>query len=337
MAEATGYTPVISSEVTPLREAYEDAEAVSLTKNLDGHNDENDGFTLVEPGSYDFQRLDCIAVHGKNATAEEIRSLASVVYPATEQVIERFAARKDLLNHAASLLLNGKELAMMTDHYKSVIGIAVAGGAFLCALYENTPVRPEDIEANLFASYFVKYTKLQGAFPTSEVLAGIFSQTTYTLPPSPSVRDVVPKTVRDDVNKASMAQFLSHGENLSEPPKGRFTMFAGSGSRDVTISSMNHTEDTKRFIPKVTHMGPLAFGTADITMRIPTMAVGIDISSGKPRCFIGEIPPTPFDKTFEADAAMTTIAQQMSRTGHPRIYHPSRHTFYQAIGKNLGQ
>ena len=332
---------VISPALTPLRDEHEQNVARALMSNISSHNDSIDGFTLLEhnPDLYSFQRLDCIAMKGKNATADELRSLASFVYPRFEEIIDKFAKRPDLLNHAAYLLLNGGEMGVATDHFKSVIGVAVVGCSFVCALYENTPVTPEDIDINLIVSCFIKYTNLQGFKPTSIVLSEVVSQTTYTLPPSPSNREQIDPEIRQPVNEESM-RYRDEGtiEEQEEEPgieeesgakKGRLTVYAGSGGRDFTVPA--HMTEKHRPVPRTTHMGPMAFGTADMVMSMPTLGVGIDISQRRPKLYIGSLPPRPAQHSFEADALMNSTAHGMSTPTHPRLYHSSRETFYAVI------
>jgi len=349
MIETSSTRAIISPLLTPLRDVHEQNVANAFCDNISNHNDPKDGFTLLRhqpdaPG-YEFQRLDCIGLSGNNASAEDLRKLAGFVYPEFEQVVDRFAKRKDLLNHAASWLLSGNEMGFLTDHYKSVTGVAVAGGSFLCALYENTPVTPGDIDTNIIVSFFIKYTNLQGFKPTPIILGEIFSQTTFTTPPSPSTRFVIPTELRHEINTESV-YYLKTGQireridetQQDESPadsirkKGRVVILAGSGGRDITVDT-HFDRERHLYIPRTTHLGPLAFGTADIISSTPTLEVGLDMSGRRPKTFIRELPPRAPENSFSADSLMQSIAHGMSTPTHRRQYHPSRKSFDKATGK----
>lgn len=294
--------------------------SIALTGNVMKHDDARDGF---KPQPYDirafpYQRPDCIRVSGVNAGPDVLRGLASVVYPKVDQIIDTYKARPDLLNHIYDKLEDGKDIGVVTDH-SNVIGVAIAGGALACALYEKGYIAPDELRTGIFVSSMIKHTQLLGSMPTVDVLAGIFSETFFSLPPTESVRSAeIPKAYRDDFNTETKTDF----SNELDKDDAMLIMLAGSGSRDKL--------GTRRFRRKQMFMGPLANGTVDILKRLYSLPVGIDIRDEKPEIHIGQL-HRPIKSEEEAHNIMQSIAAGMSdSTRLKRKYYRTRELFQSA-------
>jgi hypothetical protein len=282
--------------------------AGALMGNVTNHTDPRDGFKPLpyNIGDFAYHSADCVRVTGVNAGPEELRNLAAVVYPHTEQIIEAYKKRPDLLNHIYDTLNRGETLGVVTDHI-SVIGVAIAGGALACALYDERLMTADELKTAIFASSMIKHTQLLGSMPTVDVLAGIFTETFFSLPPSESVRKLdIPKEYRTDFNDATTQAFEEQIE-LKEP---MLCMLAGSGSRDRTGTL--RFKNGRPFIEKRVFKGPLANGTVDILKLMYSVPVGLDIRGEKPHTFIGAV-YQPVKSEEQAHGLMTKIAAGMSK------------------------
>jgi hypothetical protein len=314
------YTPHFAPSLLKYVEQGEEL-ASGLLGNVGGHNDPRDGFKPLPYNvvDYPYHRPDCIRITGTNASAEDLRNLASVVYPHFEQVIDAYKRRPDLLNHIYDTFDHGRNVATVTDHL-SVIGVAVAGGALACALYEERLITPEELKTGIFVSSMIKHTKLLGSMPTVDVLAGIFTETFFSLPPSQSVRESgIPKEYRSDFNEATkndadevLNQYnkdeLIQEKDEQSKNKPLLLMVAGSGSRD----RLGTVWLKKRRI----FMGPLANGTVDLLKKPYVLPVGLDIRNERPQTYIGRL-RQPIKTEEQAHGIMAEIATGMSRG--PRI------------------
>ena len=295
------YTPHYSPELEKYNEfGFEISK--TLVSNVANHDDPHDGFSPQEYDIelYPYQRPDCIRVSGENAGSEVLRYIASQVYPNVEPIIESYKKRPDLLNHIYDKLNGGHDTGIITDH-SSVIGVAIAGGALACALYEEDYMSPDDLRTGIFVSSMIKRSMLQGSMPTVDILASIFSETFFSLPPSESIRNLdIPKEYRTDFNTEIKADF----DSLVNADGAMLLMLAGSGSRDKT--------GTLSLGRKRVFMGPLANGTVDILQKIYSLPVGIDIRGEKPHIFIDKL-QQPVSSSEEAHLGMQKIANGMSK------------------------
>lgn len=281
--------------------------SIGLIGNVIGHDDPKDGFKPLPYNAVDFpyHRPDCVRVSGTNAGAEDIRNLAGVVYPHIEQVIGAYKKRPDLLNHIYDTLDRGENVGVLTDHI-SVIGVAIAGSALACALYDERLMTPEELRTAIFVSSMIKHTKLLGSMPTVDVLAGIYTETFFSLPPSESVRKLeLPKDYRNDFNNATKSDF----EEIAGREEPMLCMVAGSGSRD-RVGTLRFKN--KRPFEKRVFKGPLANGTVDILRQLYPLPVGLDIRGERPHAYIGRL-HQPIVSEEQAHGLMTDIARGMSR------------------------
>ena len=300
--------------------------SAGLIGNVVGHDDPKDGFRPLPYSVADFpyHRPDCVRITGTNAGAEDLRNLAEVVYPHIEQVIDAYKKRSDLLNHIYDTLDRGANVGVLTDHI-SVIGVAIAGSALACALYDERLLTPEELKTAIFVSSMIKHTKLRGSMPTVDILAGIYTETFFSLPPSESVRKLdLPKSYRTDFNEATKTDF----EEIAEQSEPMLCMLAGSGSRD-RVGTLRF-KNKRPFIERRVFKGPLANGTVDVLRRLYSLPVGLDIRGEKPHAYIGKL-HKPIKTEEQAHGIMTDIAKGMSRglrTKHD--YYRTRELFAQA-------
>jgi hypothetical protein len=314
-----------TTKLSPKLEIYNKfSEEISNTivGNLANHDDPNDGFTVQEFDlrKYPYQSADCIRVTGNNAGPEILRSIASEIYPTVEPIIDSFKKRPDLLNHIYDKFVSNENVGIVTDHYASVIGVAIAGGALACALYEENYVSPQDIDTGIFVSSMIKRSNLQGEIPTVDVMTGIFSEVLFSLPPSESVRGLIlPDGYRADFNSETKEDF----KNIDSKPL--LLMLAGSGTRDKL--------GTLSFNRKRIFMGPLANGTIEILKSIYYLGVGLDIKDEKPYTYIDKL-QRPISSNEEAHLTMHNIANGMSRGLRTRRkYFRTRESYQEAWKK----
>ncbi len=282
--------------------------SVGLIGNVIGHDDPKDGFKPLPYNAEDFpyHRPDCVRVSGTNAGAEDIRNLAGVVYPHIEHVIGAYKKRPDLLNHIYDTLDRGDNVGVLTDHI-SVIGVAIAGSALACALYDERLMTPEELRTAIFVSSMIKHTKLLGSMPTVDILAGIYTETFFSLPPSESVRKLeLPKDYRTGFNEVTKADF----EEIADKKGHMLCMLAGSGSRD-RVGTLRF-KNKRPFVERRVFKGPLANGTVDVLRRLYSLPVGLDIRGERPHTYIGKI-HQPIKREEQAHSMMTDIARGMSR------------------------
>ena len=292
--------------------------ADALRSNVLNHDNPADGFKpqAYDLSEYPYQSPDCIRVSGKNAGSEVLRGLAGEINNLNvDPIIEHYSKRPDLLNHIADRLKDGKDVGVVTDH-SSVIGVAVAGGALACALYEGRYATADKLRTGIFVSSMIKHTQLQGALPTVDVLAGIFSETFFSLPPSKSIRDSeIPKEYRYAFNAETKPDF----ETQLDKDDGMLVMLAGSGSRDKL--------GTRRFRRKQIFMGPLANGTVDILKRLYSLPVGLEIQEDKSEMFVDSL-RRPIQSEEDAHRIMGSIATGMSNKAKTRRkYYRTRELF----------
>lgn len=313
MSRELAYTPYFSETLKEYEELGSEVAEV-LAGRVATHDDARDGFSLLpyDIERHPFLRPDCIHVAGKNAEPESLHNLASVVYKGTEKVIDNYKKRPDLLNHAYDRLADGDSIASLTDH-RNVIGVAIAGGAFACALYEVHGIKPSDIRAGIYTSAMIKRTQMMGTTATIELLSGVFSDTFFSLPPSKSLREsAIPRDYRLDFNSAS----IQHFEEELDGNKPFILMLAGSGMRDLAV--------TRRFRRQQIFMGPLADGTIDILRKMYTLPNGLDITNETPDHYIDGL-HRPISVPQQAHDYMAKIAIGMSKaSGTKRRYFQSR-------------
>ena len=302
--------------------------AIGLIGNVSGHEDPRDGFKPLPYNAVDFpyHRPDCVGITGTNANAEDLRNLAAGIYPEIERVIEAYKKRPDLLNHIYDTLDRGENVGVLTDHI-SVIGVAIAGSALACALYEERLMTPDELRTAIFVSSMIKHTKLLGSMPTVDILAGIYTETFFSLPPSESVRRLeLPKDYRTDFNAATKSDF----EEIADQEEPMLCMLAGSGSRD-RVGTLRFKN--RRVFEKRVFKGPLADGTVDILKRLHPLPVGLDIRAERPHINIGTL-HKPIKSGEQAHSLMAGIAKGMSKgIGANHEYYRTRELLANAWAK----
>lgn len=322
---------VISPELEYLRPDHEENVARSLIKNVADHNDQTDGFTALdyapnpdednlEADFYQFQRIDCRQVIGKNADAKTLRDTAKQIVPQAEELIDRVKKdRKDLLGHFVDRLERDRKFKIVVNH-ENVIGVMVVGGIVMCAAYESDLLDPSDVETGLFVSDMIKFTKFRNYGSTVGVLAGLVNHTLFTEPPTDSIKN---SGIDDSVPDATNPVTLEVHAELEANDTNFVTYLAGSGQRDRKKGRRFGKHKREPGI----YMGPLSFGTERIIGTSWLLPGGINMSARNPSLFLGSVTKPP-EGSIASHAVMNTIAEGLTAEhGKKHFYISSREEF----------
>lgn len=339
------YLYVVDGNLEEIREFEEEVHS-SFEKLSEKHIKAAGGLLSLlpyDPETYPFQRLDVVETRiPERASMEVLESFAELAYPEYPKLKDQFMVPKN--DRAFESMLrdigSGQDFALLFDHGRIIntpLG-KIAAIARLEATAKAADQNVPDYIARITISKLLSRFKAMG-LPAVNVLAQ-FGVVGMSLPPSETVRNVIPKPVRDGLNR-SFKSIRQHPETESIESGNKddvnyrikdvrekpvLDSFSGSGTTDVPVSGLLH----KRQKDTVVHMGPISRGTPDLLQSSKVLPISVNVNQSDPTTAVGVVHNPPRNKA-EADTLMVEVSHlAREASGLVHRYHPTREDFQQA-------